>query len=588
MHTTTRNLIMHWALPALLLLNACGGRSDGTTNGTPADTTAYTLYHGGDILTMEGEAGSTAEAVVTAGDRILYVGELAKARASYGGALEHDLKGATLMPGLIEQHLHPLLGALFLTMPTIAPEPWETPTGNWPAATSQADYLAKLKAEVAKHADPKTVFWSWGYHQYFHGRLDRAILDSVSSTIPIGIWHRSCHEFLVNTAFLEHFKIDAPALASTSKSARDQIDLKKGHFYENGAMVYLLPLIYPEFANEEKMRSGLGRMVAMLHRKGVTAYNEPGALMDAGMAKLYLEVLGAEDVPMFSSFIVEGNTLYMAKGDSALPLAEQTLDLLPREGKVRFLPGHIKLLADGAIISQLMQMKEGYTDGHHGEWMLRPELMEPATKLFWDAGYQLHIHVNGDLGLEVVLDAIAARMKEAPRKDHRTVIVHFANSTDEQVQRAADLGCIISANPYYVTGFADKYCEIGLGCERSNAMVRLGPAEKLKVPISLHSDLPMGPADPLYLAWCAVSRQTNEGGVVRPDLAISLHQALRGITIDAAHSWRMEHELGSIKEGKKATFTILRKNPYRVELAALKDIPVVATIFEGRLFPVTP
>jgi hypothetical protein len=212
--------------------------------------------------------------------------------------------------------------------------------------------------------------------------------------------------------------------------------------------------------------------------------------------------------------------------------------------------------------------------------------MEPATKLFWDAGYQLHIHVNGDQGLDVVLNAIENRMKENPRDDHRTVIVHFANSTEEQVKKLAQLGCILSANPYYVAGFSDKYAEIGLGENRAHAMVRLKPAEDIGVPISLHSDLPMGPSDPLYLAWCATNRKTNEGNTVRPDLAISLHTAMKAITIDAAFSWRMENEIGSIKPGKKANFTILAQNPYKVGKEKLKDIEVISTIFEGTEFKV--
>ncbi|MBL8002292.1 MAG: amidohydrolase [Flavobacteriales bacterium] len=571
---------------ALALLTACGGGSSTTGDNANADTTAYTLYHGGDIVTMEGDSGSTVEAVVVSADRIVFTGALAEARKAYPNAAAHDLRGATLMPGLIEQHLHPLLGGLFLTMPAIAPEAWETPERTWPAATSPADYLAKLKASFAAHTDTGAVFWTWGYHPYFHGKLDRGTLDALSTEVPIGVWHRSCHEFIVNSAFLKHFAIDAATVAKAPNEARAQIDLAKGHFFENGAMMYLLPVIQGEFAGEATLRKGLALMVKQLHRKGITAYNEPGAVMDASMARLYAEVLGGADVPLFSSFLVEGNTLFMTKGDSALAYAERALDQLPREGKVRFLPGHIKFLADGAIISQLMQMKDGYLDGHHGEWMLKPEYLGPATKLFWDKGYQLHIHVNGDLGLEEVLNAIAQRMQENPRQDHRTVIVHFANSTDAQVKRASELGCIISANPYYVTGFADKYCQIGLGCERSNAMVRLGPAEDLGMHISLHSDLPMGPADPLYLAWCAVTRTTHEGHVVRPDLAVSRHTALRAITIEAAYSWRMEEELGSIKVGKKANFTVLAKNPYRVPIAELKDIPVQATVFEGRLFPV--
>lgn len=556
------------------------------TKTTDSADAAYVTYFGGDIITMEGTEGSTVEAVVTKGDKIVFTGNLATAKENYEDARLVNLEGKAMMPGFIEQHLHPLLGALFLTMPAIAPEDWETPVKIYRAATTPADYLEKLKNEFSQRKDESGVFYTWGYQQLWHGDINRTVLDSISATVPIGVWHRSCHEFIVNSAFLKKYNIDEAAVAAAPEDARKQINLAKGHFYENGAMVYLLPIIFADFASPKVMKEGLGLMADYLHKNGITAYNEPGALIDSSLAKLYDSELNKPEVPLLSTFIAEGNTTYMAKGDGALQAAEKSLTTFPQGGKVFYFPKQIKLLMDGSIISQLMQMKDGYTDGHQGEWMLKPELMEKATKLFWDAGYQIHCHVNGDEGLEVLLGCIERRMKENPRKDHRTVIVHFANSTDEQVKKLAALGCIVSANPYYVTGFSEKFSQFGLGEERAGSMVRLAPVENLKVPVSFHSDLPMAPANPLFLAWCAITRKATDGKVFRPDLGVLRHTALRAITIDAAYSWRMEDKIGSIKTGKNATFTILKENPYKVDVDAIKDIQVDATVFEGRLFPV--
>lgn len=552
------------------------------------DSSNYLLYFGGDILTMEGAEGSTVEAVVTNGSKIVFAGNLKTAKEKFENAKEVNLEGKTMMPGFIEQHLHPMLGALTLNMPVIAPEDWELPTKTWPAAKDNADYLNKLKAVFAVHKDSNKVFFTWGFHQMFHGEINRTLLDGISKDVPMAIWHRSGHEFIVNSAFLNKYGITVQDIkAKASKVAQKQINFEKGHFFENGAMTYLLPRIISDLSSPERLKGGLIQMIKLLHRNGITAYNEPGAQMDASMAKMYKEILGGPDVPMYSYFIYEGNTPLMSKGEQGVIDYEDTmLSLLPTEGKIKFLPKKVKFLHDGAIISQLMQMKDPYTDGHHGEWMLTPELLEEGTKIFWDKGYQIHIHVNGDEGLASVINVIEKRMKENPRKDHRTVIVHFANSTDEQVKKLAELGCIISANPYYVTGFSEKFGQIGLGQERADAMVRLAPAEKLGISISLHSDLPMGPADPLYLAWCAVTRKNISGKVFRKDLALSKHGALKAITIDAAFSWGEENNIGSIKEGKTANFTIIDKNPYKESDEMLKDIKVLATVFEGKYYPI--
>jgi hypothetical protein len=261
-------------------------------------------------------------------------------------------------------------------------------------------------------------------------------------------------------------------------------------------------------------------------------------------------------------------------------------------GKVRLLPKQIKLFADGAIISQLMQMREPYLDDaghpdlcHHGEWMMQPEAFRAFAKVYWAAHWQLHIHVNGDAGLDLVLDTIEECMTALPRTDHRTVIVHFANSSEEQVDRIARLGCIVSANPYYPVGFADQYTAHGLGTERADSMVRAASVLRRGTPLSLHSDLPMGPAAPLTLAWCAVNRQTPSGRTAGPEQRISVHDALRAVTIEAAYSWRMEDELGSITPGKMANFTVLAEDPYAVDPLRLKDIEILGTVYEGRVMP---
>jgi predicted amidohydrolase YtcJ len=545
------------------------------------------MYTAKSVVTMDKNM-PLAEAVIVENGRILAVGKKAQLIKSLGDKsyfIDDQFANKTIMPGFIEQHLHPLLGALTLSMAVIAPEAWELPDRTWPAANGRDDYLAKLANQERQSSDE--VLFSWGYHQYFHGDLSRAALDEISATRPIVIWHRSCHEFYLNSAAIEKYGIAQAAIDAAGDEVAKQSNLQRGHFYENGAFQYIVPLIMPDLASPIRLLGGLNQMIDLLHSNGVTAFNEPGALVDDNILLAYKLTLQRLNTPLFSFFTPEAKTPYIEFGaEGVLAAVQETTKVLPLVGKTRFFDKQVKLLMDGAIISQLMQMKDGYLDGHHGEWIQTPEEIDALTKIFWDAGYQIHIHVNGDLGLEELLEILEKRMAENPRDDHRTTIVHFANSAPEHIQRLKNLGVIVSANPYYVTAFANKYSEFGVGPERAQAMVRLAPLEELGVSISLHSDLPMAPANPLYLAWAAVTRETLEGGSVKPALGLSVDRALRAITIDAAYSWRMEHEIGSIAKGKVANFTVLEENPYEVTPAALKDIKVWGTVFEGRVFPV--
>lgn len=560
------------------------------THDTSDITTIYTAMK---ILTME-RGNPEASAVAVKGKRIVTSGSLVEVKAFLGTTaytVDNTFAGKIIVPGLIDQHLHPILGALTLTTEVIAPEDWVLPDRTFRAASTPPEYISKLKAADANLKDKSAWLFSWGYHKLWHGTINRHILDSLFPSRPVMIWQRSCHEFILNTPAINALAL-TDAMMQGKGDASTMYNWADGHWWETGLNLVMVPVL-KVFATPGRFVTGLNQLVAYLHSKGVTAFNEPGALATPDLLKLYQKILGAGDVPFYSFFIVDGRG-YVDRGVApadAIADGEKIINSF-NVGKVSFLPGQVKLFVDGAIISQLMQMKDPYLgpDGkpdpsHHGEWMITPENLEIRTKAYWDAGYQLHIHVNGDKGLEVLLGILEKRMAENPRPDNRTVIVHFANSSEEQIGRIARLGALVSANSYYPVGFADKYSTVGLGPERANSMVRSGSVIRHHIPLSFHSDLPMAPSDPLFLAWCAVNRLTPSGRVAAPQQRISAEDALRAVTIEAAYSWRKENELGSIAPGKIANFTILEDNPLTIDPVKIKDIPVWGTVFEGRIFP---
>ena len=530
-----------------------------------------------------------ASAVLVDDDRIVAVGDFDELRRR-DCFVDETFAEAVVCAGFIDQHLHPVLGATTLITEVIATEDWALPDRMCPAAHSQEEYRQRL-AEAERRAPAGEWLLSWGYHKLWHGPLSRVELDTISTTRPIAVWQRSCHEWFLNSAAIDALEITPDAMAGHG-AASSMVDVDAGHWWETG-MNLLLPRLSPIFLSPQRVAAGLHQMVAYLHQNGVTAFNEPGIMWDLEPWPLYQEILGADSTPFLSTFLVDARS----QADSGMDPSEAVVDAEKQvarasTGKVRLLPKQVKLFADGAIISQLMQMRDPYLDDagrpdlcHHGEWMMQPEVFRAFAKVYWNADWQLHIHVNGDAALDLVLDTIGECMAQHPRADHRTVIVHFANSTEAQIDRIAELGCIVSANSYYPVGFADKYSEHGLGPARADAMVRAASVLKRGVPLSFHSDLPMGPADPLTLAWCAVNRLTPSGRVAGPEQRVSVHDALRAVTIEAAYSWRMEDELGSIAPGKLANFTVLAQDPYLVAPEQLNTIDVVGSVYAGRWFP---
>ena len=251
---------------------------------------------------------------------------------------------------------------------------------------------------------------------------------------------------------------------------------------------------------------------------------------------------------------------------------------------------HVKYYADGAIYSQLMQMSQPYLDGHHGEWMMPPQTSRVRcwTRSGGAAG-DIHVHVNGDAGLDLVLDQIE-RLR-ARHDEPRTRAPCRARALRLRPGRPArhvsrSSGIAVSNNAYYLHELAPIYAEHGLGPERAADISPLGGLARAGVPISFHSDYPMAPAEPLTLVWVAVNRVASDGRVWGADQKLSLDLALRAVTVEAAWSLGMEDEIGSIRPGKRADFTVLEEDPYAVDPMALKDIEIWGTVLDGRVHPV--
>ena len=199
---------------------------------------------------------------------------------------------------------------------------------------------------------------------------------------------------------------------------------------------------------------------------------------------------------------------------------------------------------------------------------------------YWDAGFALHIHVNGDGGAEAVLDGLA---KLPPGRGQDIVLEHLGYCTEAQIRQIARMGLMVSAQPNYIRVLGGAYAKQGFGPDRAALMNRLGSLERGDVPIGLHSDFNMAPIDPFYLAWIAQTRVGIDGIPRGAAEKLGREKALRAITIEAAQVIGMDHEVGSLAAGKKADFVALDINPFEVEIDAMKEVPIAATVFEGRV-----
>ncbi len=213
--------------------------------------------------------------------------------------------------------------------------------------------------------------------------------------------------------------------------------------------------------------------------------------------------------------------------------------------------------------------------------------MERHIRAYWHAGYQIQVHVTGDLSLELTLDVLQKMQDEKPRFNHGFTLEHFGFSTPEQIRRIKALEAQVSANVYYLHELSDSYAKSGVGYERASQMARIGSYFAAGINTTVHSDFTMAPAEPLNSMWVAVNRISHKDQVMGAAEKLTQQQALEAITINATHTIGMADITGSPRAGKRADFTVLDDDPLNCDRMALRDIGICATVFEGRVFPIT-
>ena len=567
---------------ALALVNASGAQAEDAPATLPYSD--VTVYEAAKIITME-PGFPEAKYVATSEGIILGIGETRDDLEAWtegrNVTIDRQFASQVLMPGFIEPHIHPMQTIMMLPLPFISPEEWELPGKSYPAARGKAAYEKRLKEELAK-SDEK-LFITWGHHQLFHGEMNRAELDRIAPNRPVVIWQRSFHEIIVNTKALELLDIGT---AETFNAFFDKPQITPGHADFASGIIHETALfngigkLRSYLYSPEKMQQGLAEMRQMMLENGVTTSADlafggfGGPEMEAKLFKSLYEQ------PTTPSRILAIPTAPLITGDPNAWLK----DMKAKYNSPKFFfSNRVKLFADGAFFAQYMQMNPpGYSDGHQGKWLTEPAELQKQTERFWNAGWHLHTHVNGDKGLDAVL-GITERL--APRNGQDIVMEHLGYSTEAQNRRIGRLGLMVSAQPNYIRILGDTYAKTGLGPDRAAQMSRLGSLERKGVPLGLHSDFNMAPIDPLYLAWVAANRVTLDGNSKAPAERLSLDKALRAITIEAAQVIGLDAKVGSIATGKKADFTVLDRDPYEVGAAKLRDVKVHGVVFEGKWFP---
>jgi predicted amidohydrolase YtcJ len=211
--------------------------------------------------------------------------------------------------------------------------------------------------------------------------------------------------------------------------------------------------------------------------------------------------------------------------------------------------------------------------------MPEEELYAIARKAH-EADWQIGIHANGDVGIDIALRVYERVQRERPRRDPRFRLEHCTVINDSLVQRIRALGVIPTPFAAYVYYHGEKFREFG--AERLNHMFALRSFLDAGVRVAPGSDYPPGPFEPMMALQSAVTRTDIKGTVWGAPQRVTVEEALRTQTLHGAYASFEENIKGSIERGKLADLVVLGRDPLREDPSTLITIPIERTMVGGR------
>jgi predicted amidohydrolase YtcJ len=530
------------------------------------------------IITMDPAAARVeAVAIDTTSGTIAAVGTLDACTTAAPTATVRDLGDTVLMPGFIDPHSHPLLGGIV----TQEPAHWISPHRGYPHYADVEALWRKLDAELPP-----------GQPVLFNG-LDRLLqeapeltnrqLDGYFPARPALVLDNSGHEVYFNSAVIAlngWADRKPPADPVGARFGRNPDGTSNGRAYETAAIA-AASLKLLRAAVPHPLLSA-ARWYALMAGNGVTSTTEH--TYDSSLLEGYVALAEPPDCPL--RLALYHMSIDPSCGEKLTsPIAEE---LLWKQG--------IKLWADGSPWVGTIAASFPYLDtatvrraeiplGPAGESMLnypRSELDEILAE-HAPQGWQMAFHVNGDVGIDVVLDAYerALAANRLTGTDHRWRLEHCGGGRGDQFARAARMGVAVSLLPAQFIYWGDLLDGTMFAPEIGSQWVRAGDAVRAGASVSFHNDGCVSPPIPLLNVQAMVTRRTLSGKIHGANQAVTLHDAFRAHTREAAFQIGRDHDLGSIEVGKIADFVELSADPFTVDVNRLTDLVQVKGTWRG-------
>lgn len=530
-----------------------------------------------------------AQAVVVRGADLVHVGTRETAGDFVDAATELiDLAGSMCLPGFIDAHNH--LASMALSKLGV----------NLSGVVGRDAVLAAVGDWVATQPpDAPLRGHGWMPDSFGERSPRREWLDAITGDRPMYLFSADAHDSWFNTAAMRDAGI-GPNTPDPDPGAqywvRDADGTPSGHAVEGAATIPIL--VGQDLFSVANVRAAQQLTLQPAPAWGMTAYFEAGTIVGATSedSRWVFEDLIAQDHAGALPVRVVGSYWTRTPTDDPQAVAEGLARWHRELRSDHVTINTCKLWADGTFMSGgalLLSPCCGHAPDDLGAMTFPPENIEAQIEAVQAAGFDMHIHIDGDGSARVVLDAYQNVLRRRGPEGRRHVVAHNSMVDPADIGRYAQMGLIANCTPLWGTDYSGQYRDI------YTAMLGAGRVEERLFPygdlvrsgavVTYGSDIPgvdIPEIPPLIQIEALLTRKRPghpDDVPLVPRQRIGLHDALRGYTVNGAYQLRLDHRTGSLTAGKAADLTVLGADLFRVDPSEIHSVPVTLTMMDGRI-----
>jgi len=529
--------------------------------------TADLILHNGNILTVDSR-DHIAQAVAISQGLIQKVGTDLEVSPFNGPATRViDLKGRTVTPGIIDAHNHMMyFGEQLKYRLDIRP----------PKVRNKADLLMVVKEATKTKPEGEWIYGCQGFPGIIKDSPTRWELDEVSPKHPVFLPQMGGQYGVANSLALKLAGVNK--LTPQPYGGRIEKDEKTGE--PTGRLIQypaedLVRRKIPK-VSDEQLEEAVRYAAGLFLPHGITSVQDVIVYLRRH-TKVYEQMAAKRTLPV---------RLYILEYVDTLPKARQKVALHPHFHNSMCTFGGWKLAIDGGPASGTALMYDKNQIGSHRAFpLIQPQDLNQMVKILHETGLQISIHVVGDEGMDLCLDAFEKAYSQTSSSTFRHRLEHANFPTRQNMDRMQKRNIIASVQPSWIHLHGDGY-QNQMGKEIADRAIPIKSFLERGIPVAFSSDVPATMVfEPFWGFIGAVTRKTRMGKFLVPGEAITMKEALRAYTYTAAYAAFEEKVKGSIEEGKMADLAVWEQNLYtiRPEPEKIKELKVVMTILDGKI-----